>query len=51
MQTELTGGEKFWYYFACVCTCGGLYFVKIAAKKALCEVNAAELAAKYRNAQ
>lgn len=39
MTTELNGAEKFWYYLTCVCTLGGLYFIKLAAKKALTELN------------
>ena len=47
MTTELTGSEKFWYYLACVCTFGGLYFAKLAAKKAMTELNAASVAHAY----
>ncbi len=27
----------FWYYIACICSLGGLYFIKLAVKKALIE--------------
>lgn len=48
MTTELTGSEKFWYYLTCICTLGGLYFVKLAAKKAICETNASQIARHYQ---
>jgi hypothetical protein len=49
MQTDLSGPEKFWYYLVCVFTFGGLYFMKLAVKKGLCELNAAAAAHQYNN--
>lgn len=37
MPTKLSTPESFWYYFINIITLGGLYFVKVAVKKAICE--------------
>lgn len=34
---QMTGGEKFWYYFINIFTWGSLYMMKTAVKKALSE--------------
>lgn len=49
MTTDLTGGEKFWYYLMCVLSFGGLYFAKLAAKKAMTELNADRAAHAYNH--
>jgi hypothetical protein len=36
-NTVLTAAEKFWYYFGCVVTFGGLYFHKNSVKRAMLE--------------
>ncbi len=36
---KLSDGEKFWYFVICVLTLGGLYFTKVAVKKAIVELN------------
>lgn len=41
--TTLSGAEKFWYYFINIVSLGGLYFVKIAVKKAFAERAAEEI--------
>ena len=46
-MTDLKGIEKFWYYLACICSFGGLYFCKIAAKKALIEMEQARVLAQH----
>ncbi|HET7060036.1 MAG TPA: hypothetical protein VFH99_01815 [Candidatus Saccharimonadales bacterium] len=35
---KLSGGATFWYYFINIFTFASLYFIKVAVKKALTEV-------------
>lgn len=36
-NTVMTGAEKFWWYFGCIATFGGLYFYKLGTKRAMLE--------------
>jgi hypothetical protein len=36
-NSVMTGPEKFWWYFGCVVTFGGLYFHKLSIKRGALE--------------
>lgn len=36
---QVSGGANFWYYFINIFTFGSLYFIKVAAMKALADIN------------
>jgi hypothetical protein len=35
--TVMSSGENFWWVVGCLCTFGGLYFYKMATKRAMLE--------------
>lgn len=41
-KLELSGFEKFWYYFAVICSFGTYFFIKVMIKKAILDAKNTE---------